>query len=100
MDINILEKLNVGMLNVLIFKKSSSGAVNSKGINELSGEWKTITIRLILFFQTVTVTEFSNLLYTNITFQEFLDLLTIVELGLIVEHRRVIGNYKGLDWNI
>lgn len=69
-------------------------------INKLSDGWKTITIRLILFFQTVTVTEFSNLLYTNITFNKFLDLLTIVELGLIVEHHRVIGNYKDLDWNI
>lgn len=66
----------------------------------MSDGWKTITIRLILFFQTVTVTEFSNLLYTNITFNKFLDLLTIVELGLIVEHHRVIGNYKDLDWNI
>lgn len=69
-------------------------------INKLSDGWKTITIRLILFFQTVTVTEFSNLLYTNITFNKFLDLLTIVELALIVEHHRVIGNYKDLDWNI
>lgn len=69
-------------------------------INKLSDGWKTITIRLILFFQTVTVTEFSNLLYTNITFNKFLDLLTIVELALIVEHHRVISNYKDLDWNI
>lgn len=67
-------------------------------INKLSDGWKTITIRLILFFQTVTVTEFSNLLYTNITFNKFLDLLT--ELALIIEHHRVIGNYKDLDWNI
>lgn len=69
-------------------------------INKLSDGWKTITIRLILFFQTVTVTEFFNPLYTNITFNKFLDLLTIVELALIIEHHRVIGNYKDLDWNI